>query len=88
MQARRDNSFDRIVERLENTAIIQERILGRLDALEKWREERDHERERAEDRRFARIDKAPDTRRADAAIVISAAMGVIYLISLLAQHWH
>ena len=80
-------NWGRIIERLESTAIIQERILARLDGLEKWRDDRDRERERLEERRDERIDKAPDQQRANLAIIISAIMAAFYLLTYVSQHW-
>jgi hypothetical protein len=54
---------DRIAERLENMTLIQERMLGRLEVLEKWKDSEERAKERAEDRRDDRIDSAPANTR-------------------------
>lgn len=47
--------------------------MGRLDALEKWRDERERERERAEERKDERVEKQPD----DVRNMISAYGGCV-----------
>ena len=81
------SQYERIAERLESAAIIQERVMARLDTLERWRDERDRERERQEERKDDRIEKAPDNKRADYALAVSVSMALIYLLQLLALHW-
>ena len=71
----------------QEVAVALERLNGRMENLETWREERDRERERAEERKDSRIEKVPDMRRADLAILISAVTALIYLVTLLSQHW-
>lgn len=78
---------DRIAERLENMTLIQERMLGRLEVLEKWKDSEERARERAEDRREERTEKAPDQQRANAALVLSAIMALIYVLQIVSQHW-
>lgn len=78
---------DRTVERLENMTLIQERMLGRLEVLEKWKDSEERRLERAEDRREDRTEKAPDQQRATTAIILSAITAAIYLLTFLSQHW-
>lgn len=86
MQARQ-TQLDRISERLEQTAVIQERTLARLDSLEHWRDEQDRRMERQEERRDDRIEKVPDSRRADWALIIAGATMLLYLLTFMSQHW-
>jgi hypothetical protein len=78
---------DRIAERLENMTLIQERMLGRLEVLEKWKDSEERAKERAEDRRDDRSEKAPDQQRATYALALSAVTVAIYILTLLSQHW-
>jgi len=88
MQARQETQIlDRIVEHQQQTALTLERVLGRLDAVERWQQNEDRAKERAEERKDDRIEKAPDSRRADMALLVSGAMFAFYLITFLAQHW-
>lgn len=72
----------------ERVAVALEKLNGRMEHMEQWREDRDRDRERQEERTVERIEKAPDNRRADAALLLSACMTALYLISLIQQHWH
>jgi len=59
MQARQ-SEIDRIVEQQQQTAIILERVLGRLDGIERWQQAEDRAKEREEEHRTERDDKRPD----------------------------
>ena len=71
----------------QDTALALERILGRLNGVERWQEDADERRERQEERRDSRDDKAPDQLRANVAILLSALSAGVYVITLLAAHW-
>ena len=71
----------------QDTALALERILGRLDGVEKWQQAEERAKERAEARRDERDDQRPDQQRANLAIAISAIMAAIYLLTLLSAHW-
>lgn len=47
----------------QDTAIIQERTLGRLDRIEAWQKDADDRREKQEDRRETRYEQAPAATR-------------------------
>ena len=72
----------------QEVAVALERLSGRMDAAEQRLKELEDYRREEDKRREERIDKAPDNKRADLAILISACTALIYLISLLAAHWH
>lgn len=78
----------------QDTALALERILGRLNAVERWQEDADDRRERQEERRDNRDDQRPNNRRADVAILIAGGNAALYLVSiiitllvLVAAHW-
>lgn len=71
----------------QEVAIALERLNGRMESFEGWRKEVDDERRRQDEMRDNRIEKVPDTRRADLAILISAVSALIYLATLLSAHW-
>ena len=71
----------------QDTALALERIVGRLNGMERWQEDADARRERQEERRDNRDDKAPDQFRANVAIMISAISAAVYVVTLLAAHW-
>ena len=56
----------------QEVAIALERLNGRMETFEAWRNERDEERRRIEERRDDRDDKRPDDKRANLALLISA----------------
>lgn len=83
----RQTQVDRIVEQQQQTALILERVAGRLDALERWQEASERAKEREEERRDERQDKQPDQLRANIAIAISASGAILYAIGFIVQHW-
>lgn len=72
----------------QDVAVALTGVIGRIESLEKWRDEQDDRRERQEERRDTRDDKRPDVRRADLALGFSALMALVYVVQLLAAHWH
>lgn len=86
MQARQAQ-IEKIVEQQQATALILERVTGRLDALERWQEAEERAKERQEERRDDRDERRPDDRRANLALLLSAASGIVYVLTFLAQHW-
>lgn len=87
MQARQ-TQIEKVVEQQQQTAIILERVLGRLDTVERWQQAEDRAKERQEERRDERDEKRPDDRRANWALIISAGTAVLYLLAFVSQHWH
>jgi hypothetical protein len=73
----------------QDVAVALERVIGRLESLEKWRDERDDERRDDEKRRDAADDKRPELQRSDVLIIIAICTPVLYIIvQFIAQHWH
>src|SRR5690348_12046543 len=71
----------------QDTALALERILGRLNAVERWQSDEEIEKRRREERRDERAEKQPDYQRANAALIFSAVMTLIYVATFLSQHW-
>ena len=47
----------------QDTAVIQERMLGKINGLERWQQDMDERREKQEDRRETRYEQAPAATR-------------------------
>lgn len=71
----------------QDTALALERILGRLNAVERWQEDADDRRERQEERRDNRDDKRPDDTRTNIALVLAAVSSLMYVATFMAAHW-
>lgn len=65
---------------LSDVAGIVREMRADVKDLMQWRSE-------LERRKEDRIEKAPDTRRADLALVLSCVSALIYLATLIAAHW-
>ena len=88
VQTRQNTSaIERLTDQQQKTAIILERVAGRLEALERWQEQGERLRERDDDRRDEAVEKQPDQQRANLALLFSALTGMIYLLTFLSQHW-
>jgi hypothetical protein len=55
--------IDEITKTQQATALILERIVGRVEVLEKWKDSEERARERAEDRRENHDEQRPETLR-------------------------
>lgn len=71
----------------QEIAVALEKLNGRMENMEQWREDRDRERERATEHRDYRDDKRRELTRADIAIIFSALSAAVYVLTFLAQHW-
>lgn len=63
VQIRQQAQIEKIVEQQQQTAIIIERVLGRLDAVEHWQDAEERAKERRDERRDERDEKKPDNLR-------------------------
>jgi hypothetical protein len=64
----------------QDVAIALERITGRLENIEHWRDERDDERRRLEDRKEDKIEKQPDSLRSALGTYGGCLANIIYAI--------
>src|SRR5215472_14722193 len=72
----------------EKVAVALERLNGRMEALENWRKDEDERRDRYETRRDSREDRRPELSIAHGSLAVSGLVALIYVIQLIAAHWH